>query len=135
MAALLGGMNPWRCLYILVLLASLGGCAGLEAAAVVEGASVAVFGRGVLDIGVSAISGRDCSIVRLDRRQPYCAPREQLAVAPPFCSRTLANVTCWEDPERFQTQPRQLADTPGATKEQEQQITARWPKSLNLGGS
>jgi len=30
-------------------------------------ASVVVFGRGIADIGVSAISGRDCSIVRLDQ--------------------------------------------------------------------
>ena len=124
-------MKAWHWLLIL-LPALLGGCTGLEAAVIVDGASVAVFGRDVVDIGVSAVTGRDCSVVRLDRRQPYCAPREQLPGPPPFCSRTLADVTCWVNPEKFPIQPRQVVDAPAPTKEQAQQITARWPKSLNL---
>ncbi len=121
----------WRILPIL-LLPGLAGCVAGEAVVGVEAASVAVFGRDVIDIGVSAISGRDCSVVRLDRKQPYCAAREELPPPPPFCSRTLANVQCWADPEHFPSQPRQIADTPGLTVEQTEQVKARWPKSLNL---
>ena len=117
---------------LIPLLACLAGCAAGEAAIGVEAASVAVFGRDVVDIGVSAISGRDCSVVHLDRRQPYCAAREELPPPPLLCSRTLADVQCWVDPENFPSPPRQIADTPDLTAEQTRQVKARWPKSLNL---
>ncbi len=125
-------MIPWRRLP-LALLFALTGCAATQALVGVEAASVAVFGRDIVDIGVSAVTGRDCSLVRLDRRQTYCAPKEQLPVPPPFCTRTLADVQCWADPEHFASVPRQVADTPALTKEQASQIEARWPKSLNIG--
>ncbi len=114
----------------LALLASpLGGCV---ATAAVDAASIAVFGRDVGDIGVSAITGRDCSVVHLDRRQDYCAPQERLPLAEPYCSRTLADVQCWSNPESFGSLPRQIVDTPSLTAEQRRQITSRWPKTLNL---
>ena len=112
--------------------ATLGGCAAAEGLAVAEVASVAVLGRGLVDIGVSAVTGRDCSIVRLDRRQPYCAPREQLPGPPPFCTRTLARVQCWEDPEHFASPAHSIVDAPALTPEQVKQVAARWPKSLNF---
>ena len=124
-------MTPWRPLLIVSLLA-LPGCVAAEAVVGVEAASVAVFGRDIVDIGVSAVTGRDCSVVRLDRRQPYCAVKEALPGPPPFCSRTLADVQCWTDPEHFASLPHQVADTPPVTVEQASQINARWPKSLNL---
>ena len=119
---------------LLLLAVSFGlcGCAVGEALVGVEAASVAVFGRDVVDIGVSAISGRDCSVVRLDRKQPYCAPREKLPGPEPFCTRTLANVQCWTDPEHFASTPRTIVDTPELTPEQAGQVTARWPKMLNV---
>lgn len=117
----------------LVLLAGpLGGCVAAAALGGVEAASVAVFGRDIVDIGVSAVTGRDCSVVRLDRRQDYCAPREQLSQAEPFCSKTLGTVQCWVDPEKFGVLPRQVNDTPAYSPDQARQITARWPKTLNL---
>ena len=57
----------------------------LAALAGAELASVTVFGRGLVDIGASAVSGRDCSIVRLDRGETYCAPRVPAEPAP-FCT-------------------------------------------------
>ena len=119
---------------LLVLAVSFGlcGCAVGEALVGVEAASVAVFGRDVVDIGVSAISGRDCSVVRLDRRQTYCAPREELPAPPLLCSRTLGTVVCWTDPEHLASVPRQVADTPALTAEQTAQVGARWPKAINV---
>ena len=116
----------------LALLLALTGCVAAEALVGVEAASVAVFGRDVVDIGVSAVTGRDCSVVRLDRRQDYCAPREHLPGPPPFCTRTLGTVQCWADPEHFASAPRPLADAPALTAEQVRQVEARWPKSLNV---
>ena len=99
-----------------------------------EAASVTVFGRGVVDAGVSAVTGKDCSVVRLDRQQTYCAPRERLPGPPPYCTRTLADVECWADPETFASLPRPLAASPPLPPEQVRQSPARWPKSLNLSG-
>lgn len=109
----------------------LSGCGAAEALVAVEASSDMVFGRGVADIGVSAVTGRDCSAVRLDKGLPYCAPRGTLPGAPPFCTQTIGTVTCWKDPESFASPPRQLADSPALTPEQARLITARWPAFLN----
>ncbi len=117
----------------LALLALVAGCTvALPPLAAADAASVVVFGRGIADIGVSAITGRDCSIVRLDRQQTYCAPLEPPYGPAPFCTRTLADVTCWSNPERFVLLPRSIADGPALTAAQESNRTARWPKSLGL---
>ena len=95
-----------------------------------EIASVAVFGRGIVDLGVSAVSGKDCSIVRLDKGLTYCAPKDQ----PPqeaYCTRTLAAVDCWPSPAFLPVYRQGVGDTPASTQEQERYRAARWPKSLN----
>ncbi len=118
-----------RCV-LLLLLAGLSGCAGWGVAAGVELASVTVIGRGVVDVGVSAVTGRDCSIVRLDRGQTYCAARDPAVRPQPFCTRTLAAVTCWEDPALLPALQQEVGDTPPPTPDQVRYRAARWPKSL-----
>ena len=120
-----------RLLIPLFALAPLCGCVAAEALVAVEASSDMGFGRGIADIGVSAVTGRDCSAVRLDKGLPYCAPRGKLPGEPPFCTQTIGTVTCWKDPESFASPPRQLADTPALTPEQAKLITARWPAFLN----
>ena len=115
---------------LLVLLVGLSGCAGWGVAAGVEVASVTVLGRSVGDIAVSAATGRDCSIVRLDRGQTYCAPRYEQPRPQPFCTRTLGTVTCWEDPRLLSSLPQEVGDTPPPTQDQLRYRAARWPKSL-----
>ena len=119
-------------LLLLTLPLGLSGCYGVEAFGAMEGTSVAVFGRGVADLGVSAVTGKDCSIVHLDKGQNYCAPREKLPDAPPFCTATLGTVQCWANPEAFAVLPHQLADAPALNKDQIRDVNARWPKSLNI---
>ncbi len=94
-----------------------------------EGASVLVFGRGLTDLGVSAISGRDCSVVRLEQGHPYCAPADEPATEP-YCTRTLASVECWADPGLLPGRRRGIGDTPPPTLAQQRYQAARWPKSL-----
>ncbi len=108
------------------------GCADptpIAAIGLADGASVAVFGRGMLDIGVSAITGRDCSIVRLDKGQTYCVP-----TGPPpterFCTRTLAAADCWAD--AAQAGRSGIGDTPAPTAAQDRYRAARWPKTLTF---
>ena len=121
---------------ILALLFVVPGCAHwvepTGALAAAEIASVVVFGRGIADIGVSAISGRDCSIVRLDRGLTYCAPIQTPAPVP-FCTRSLGVVDCWINPQALPTPQTPVADGPAPTPAQEQYRHARWPKSLNAG--
>ena len=122
---------------ILLLLLSLPGCAHwvepTGALAAADLASVVVFGRGIADIGVSAISGRDCSIVRLDRGLTYCAPVEPPPDPGPFCTRSLGTVDCWINPDALPMPQQPVADGPAPTLAQQQYRHARWPKSLTAG--
>jgi hypothetical protein len=120
----------WFALLPLLLLAGCGEAVGVAAG--VEAATVPVLGRGVVDVGVSAITGKDCSVVRLDQGKTYCAPRDHMPDAPPFCTQTLGSVECWSNPEAFGVLPHQVADAPDLTPDQKRNVAARWPKSLNL---
>jgi hypothetical protein len=93
-------------------------------------ATVAVFGRGIGDIGVSAVTGRDCSVVRLDRGQTYCAPLEGPPAPGPFCTRSLGTVDCWADPAELPGRYRSIGDTPPPTPAQDRYRRALWPKAL-----
>lgn len=115
---------------LLLLLLGLSGCETLGIFAGAEAASVVVFGRGVTDMGVSAVTGRDCSIVRLDKGQTYCAARYEAPRPQPFCTRSLARVDCWEDPALLPRQQPEVADTPPPTDEQVRYRQTRWPKSI-----
>ncbi len=117
---------------ILTLILGVSACtpAPWGALAGVEVVSIAVFGRGVGDIGISAVSGRDCSIVRLERGQTYCAARDVEPGPGLVCTRSLGTVDCWEDPAKLPGQYNSVGDTPGPTAAQERYRRAPWPKAL-----
>ncbi|MBR0654907.1 hypothetical protein [Plastoroseomonas arctica] len=73
----------------------LGGCQALAPVAVAGGATVAAIGRSPVDVLASYATGRDCSIVRLDRRESYCAEVEPSPAAEPFCTMSLGRADCW----------------------------------------
>jgi hypothetical protein len=92
------------------------------------GASIPVFHRTPIDMVVSVVSGRDCSIVNLDKGEQYCSPREPPLQRPVFCTRSLGVADCWADPENLPGHPREVADGPRRlTREQEKQRTHSWP--------
>ncbi|TCZ57944.1 hypothetical protein [Roseicella aquatilis] len=108
------------------------GCASLEPVsgilAAVNIGSVTAIGRTVPDAAISAISGRDCSVVRLDRGQGYCRPKEPPPVPPPTCTRSLGSVDCWRQPPEASPPYRGLADGRAMlTAAQEADRTRRWP--------
>lgn len=124
-----GGFIP----FLLIMTSLLTGCgpeAPVVAGAVVvaSGASLPVFHRTPLDMAVSLASGRDCSVVNLDRGVRYCQPRELAPERPLFCTRSLGVPDCWASPEKLPGHPRQIADGPWRlTAEQEKQRTRWWP--------
>ena len=117
----------------LVSLLFLSGC-GLSTnllATVVVGAnvgSVATIQRTPTDAVYSLVTGRDCSLVRLDQGKSYCRPVEPPPEPPAFCTRSLGTVNCWQDANSLPGHPRGVADGPsGLTLEQEANRVRTWP--------
>lgn len=90
--------------------------------------SVAVIGRTPVDAVYSAVAGRDCSAVRVEQGKSYCRPEEPPPAPPPFCTRSLGVVDCWQTPADLPGRPTPVADGPMAlTAEQEAHRTRSWP--------
>jgi hypothetical protein len=91
-------------------------------------ASITIFHRTLVDMVVSVATGRDCSVVNLDRGERYCRPQELPPEPPEFCTRSLGVVDCWANPAKLPGHPREVADGPRTlTAEQEADRTAWWP--------
>lgn len=89
--------------------------------------TIAVLGRSPVDAMVSLVSGRDCSVVRLEKRQGYCRPIEPPPEEPTFCTHSLGAVNCWRDPAALPGRPTGVADGPnGLTPAQEADRTKGW---------
>ena len=103
-----------RHLLILLLLAGCGATPEqvVPAAALFSIGSIVVIQRSPFDALYSVLSGRDCSIVRLDQGKSYCRPIEPPPEPPPYCTRSLAVANCWRDLAHFPNLPPQLADGP-----------------------
>ncbi len=128
------GMIRPACPCVLTVLAlSLGGCVMPTVLPVAAGlgADVAILHRTVPDALYSALTGKDCSLVRLDRGESYCKPVAPPVPPLPYCTRTLGQVTCWAAPEAMPGIPVEVAQGPRAlTPEQDRARLARWPASL-----
>lgn len=96
------------------------------------GADVAIFHRTIPDTIYSALTGRDCSAVRLDRGESYCKPIDPPVPPQPYCTRTLGSVECWTTAASTAPgMPPQVAQGPAALMpEQDRLRLARWPTSL-----
>jgi hypothetical protein len=117
----------------LLLLLVLAGCAATPeqlatGAAAVSVGSIAVIQRSPLDAAYSVLSGKDCSIVRLEQGKSYCRPVEPPPQPQPYCTRSLGVADCWQDPASLPDHPPPLADGPSTlTPAQEADRTRRWP--------
>ena len=116
-----------------LIVLALAGCGAADNLAMTVGTvvtvgSVAAIQRTPLDALYSVITGRDCSVVRLDRGETYCRAVEPAPEPPPFCTRNLGTVTCWADPAAMPGQLTGVADGPaGLTAPQEADRVRRWP--------
>lgn len=131
--------SPERRFPLILLLATcsmagLSGCVPVTVADVTAGvgADVAIFHRTLADTVYSAVTGRDCSVVRLDAGESYCKPISPPVPPQPYCTRTLGNVECWSTAATMRPgMPRQVAQGPtDLTPDQDRLRLARWPTSL-----
>jgi hypothetical protein len=117
----------------LVLLSLLAGCGPAAPVAevgigVVSAASIPIFRRTPVDMVVSAASGRNCSVVNLDKGERYCRPRDRVPEPPEFCTRSLGIPDCWDDPSKLTNHPHEIADGPRTlTEDQETDRKKWWP--------
>ena len=121
---------PLFCAFVLTWL---GGCVPATVIPLTAGvgADIAIFHRSMPDMVYSAVTGRDCSVVRLDEGQSYCRPVDPSVPPQPYCTRSLAGVDCWAHPEQIPGLPTQVAQGPhDLSPEQDRARLARWPTSL-----
>lgn len=117
-----------RAALVLAAALLLTGCEAVGPLAAASVGSVVVFKRGPVDIVVSAATGLDCSVVRLSAGRSYCQPPEPPPAPPPYCTRSLAAVNCWDVAYPFGVYQREVADGPRElTTEQDDRRLARWP--------
>lgn len=120
-----------RRLPALLVLALLAAChpaaTPFVALAAADAASIAVFHRDGFDLGYSLVTGRDCSIVRLDQGLRYCKAREPPPRQPAFCTRSLGVVDCYDEPWALPGHPQGVADGPRLNAAQEEDRTKPWP--------
>jgi hypothetical protein len=96
--------------------------------AAANAASMVVFQRAIADLVVSGVTGKDCSVVRLEQGKRYSRPQEAELPRPPFGTRSLGVVDCWADPGALFDHPHEAADGPRSlTPAQEADRTKRWP--------
>jgi len=121
-------MSPFFLPPLLALLA-LAGCAEPTGAfAAANAASVVAFQRAIPDLVVSAVSGKDCSVVHWDQGKSYCTPQQPPPAPPPYCTRSLGIVDCWANPQNLPDHPPEVADGPRTlTPAQEKDRTRSWP--------
>ena len=115
---------------ILLPLAGCGWSDNLIATAIIGGSagSVAAVQRTPADAVYSAVTGRDCSAVRLDQGKTYCRAVEPPPEPQPFCTRSLGVVDCWANPDAVVNGARGVAAGPDTlTPEQEANRVRRWP--------
>lgn len=117
-------------LAIVSLIPLLAACEAAGPIAAVAGGSVAVIGRTPVDVVASLVTGRDCSVVRLDRRQSYCAPVEEPPAAQPYCTRSLGSVDCWTVPPHARPPYRGVADGPNTLNAAQEADRTAWGPGL-----
>lgn len=74
--------------------------------------SLATIHKTIPDALVSLVTGRDCSLVNVDRGKAYCRPPLPPPPPPEYCTRTLADVMCWSDPHVIPNQAPALVELP-----------------------
>jgi hypothetical protein len=128
-------MHPRFVMNLLLAVLALPPLAGCGAAAAIQVpiaagigvGSIVVFHRTPVDMLVSVATGRDCSVVNLDKGERYCRLRDPVSETPVFCTRSLGVADCWEAGAKPLNR-REIADGPRElTPVQEADRSSWWP--------
>jgi hypothetical protein len=106
-----------RIVIALLCLIPLAGCGlgaggGLGVAAGANVLAITTIHRTIPDAVISLVTGKDCSMVRLDQNKSYCRHPHPLPPPVPYCTQTLGNATCWADPSQLPDHAPQVAAGP-----------------------
>lgn len=96
-----------RILMAMASLLLLGACIGYGAA---EGISTIITEKSLGDHAVSIYSGKDCSTVRIERGETYCAEDEVEPRILVYCYPTLGKVTCYDRPNPYNGRQRAVGN-------------------------
>lgn len=89
--------GPRNSFAVVLLPLLLGGC---TAFGIAEAGTVVGTGKTASDHVVSWLSGKDCSVVRVEQDKTYCVEDEPNYPPPSvYCYPTLAQVVCYEQPD------------------------------------
>ena len=91
-----------------------------------NGATIAIAGRTVPDMVVSAVSGKDCNVAQLDQHKPYCRDLDPPTRPSAWCTRSLGSADCWQSPQLLPPGTPFLGDTPAPTAAQVKQAASGW---------
>jgi hypothetical protein len=106
---------------------NLGGPALFGYMAGIDGAAIPLIHRTVTDALVSAAMRHECSVVRLDEGLTYCKPFDPPPPPLPYCTRSLANVDCWQDPAALpHPVPPEVADGPRTLTPAQEENRTQW---------
>jgi hypothetical protein len=90
-------------------------------------AVVPVVHRTAIDAIVSVALQHDCSAVRLEQGLSYCKPYDAPPAPLPYCTRSLANVDCWQDPAALpHPAPPEVADGPRTLTPAQERDRTQW---------
>lgn len=85
--------------FFAALLLLLGACEAAVPYAIVDGAVVMGTEKTMADHVISLASGKNCSLVRIEKGLTYCEEDELTPVPNLYCYRELAGVTCYRKPD------------------------------------
>lgn len=88
-----------KLLSFVVFFVVLGACDLLQPYAVVDGAVVMGTEKTMADHVISLASGKNCSLIRIEKGLTYCEEDELNPVPNLYCYRELAGVTCYKRPD------------------------------------
>lgn len=94
-----------------VLCIGLAACGAVTPYAMIDGAVVVGTEKTMADHAISLASGKDCSLVRIERGMTYCKEDEVAGPRPNlYCYRELAGVSCYDSPDPRRSEQARLGN-------------------------
>jgi len=93
-----------------VIIVLVGSCSLALPYAAVDGAVIMGTEKTMADHAISLASGKDCSLIRIEKGQVYCKEDELTPRPNLYCYRQLAGVTCYNRPDNVQGERQRVGE-------------------------